>query len=225
VRLTCPACHAETSLDALLGREVDARAVAGLLERHLPLGDALMRYIGLFRPAKRRLGLARMVALVEELMPDIERHAIDRKGREWRVEPRAWRAGFDAVLAARDKGALVLPLTSHGYLYEVLCGAAEKAEAALETQREAERRDHRAAGMRGGPRNLADVASTVDQSLHNGAELEPGVVAAITPALAVAPPSAGPSRAALAIRQQMQRKLAERAQAGAAEPPTAEDPP
>lgn len=219
MRLTCPACHAETSLDALLGREVDARAVAGLLERHLPLGDVLMRYIGLFRPAKRRLGLARMVALVEEQLPDIERHAIDRKGRQWRVEPRAWRAGFDAVLAARDKGVLVLPLTSHGYLYEVLCGLAEKTEAALETQREAERRDHRAAGMRGGPRNLADVASTVDQSLHNAAELEPGVVPAIAPVLAVAPPPAGPSRAALAIRRQMEQKLAGRGQAGAAGEP------
>jgi hypothetical protein len=210
MRLTCPACHAETSLEALIGREVDARAVAGLLERHLPMGDALMRYIALFRPPKRRLGLARMVALVEELLPDIERHAITRKGREWRVEPRTWRLGFDAVLAARDKGVLVLPLTSHGYLYEVLCGAAEKAESALESQREADRRNHRAAGMRSGPRDLSTLAGSVADAVHADAPA-PAAAPPAAPALPiVAAAPAGPSRAALAIREQMRKRLQER---------------
>lgn len=191
MRLSCPACNAETSLEVLVAREADARAVAAFLERSLPLGEALVRYIALFRPAKRRLGLARMVALIEEIMPDIERHAIDRKGREWRAEPRAWRHAFETVLAARDKGTLSLPLTSHGYLYEVLCALAEKAEAAVESQREAERRTHRAAGPRTGtPRDLAEMAA----SIAHGPDPITG------PAPVPQQGAAGPSRAALEIQ-------------------------
>lgn len=201
MRLTCPACNAENSLEVLVGREADARAVAGFLERHLPMGESLLRYIALFRPAKRRLGLGRMVALVEELMPDIERHAIDRKGREWRADPRAWRAAFDTVLAARDKGTLSLPLTSHGYLYEVLVGLAEKAEAAVEQQREAERT--RPAEMRStrGPRDLASMAQSVGQSL---AAVPAPAPAAVAVSVAAPQPPAGPSRAAREIRAQIE---------------------
>lgn len=147
MRLTCPACHAEQSLDAALGREADARAVAALVERSVPLGAALVRYIALFRPSKRRLGMDRMVALVMELLPDIERGAIARKGRDWPVTAELWRAAFDQVLAARDKGSLTLPLGSHGYLYEVLCALADKAEAVAERQQEDQRRQRREAGQ------------------------------------------------------------------------------
>ena len=203
MRLTCPACNAENSLEVLVGREADARAVAGFLERHLPMGESMLRYIALFRPAKRRLGLARMVALVEELMPDIERQQIDRKGRPWRAEPRAWRTAFDVVLAARDKGTLSLPLTSHGYLYEVLVGLAEKAEAASEQLREAERQRPPEMRSTGGPRDLAGMAKSLGQSLAAVPAAAPlPSSAAAAPAAPAMPP--GPSRAARAIQAQIQ---------------------
>lgn len=140
MRITCLTCHAEASLDALIGREVDARAVSQLLERYLVLGDAVIRYIALFRPEKRRLGLGRMVSLVDELMPDIERQAITRKGREWAAPHAVWRAAIDQVMANRAKGSITLPLTGHGYLYEVIMGLADKAEALVERDREAANR-------------------------------------------------------------------------------------
>jgi hypothetical protein len=146
MRLTCPACNAEMSLDVLLGREADARAVAGLLELSLPFGALLLGYVALFRPPKRRLGLARMVGLVEELLPDIERQAVRRKGRDWPCPPELWRTGLQTVQTMRDKGTLTLPLTSHALLYEVLASAADKAEGKAEALREAARRDHRPAG-------------------------------------------------------------------------------
>lgn len=132
MRLTCSACHAEQSLEAMVGREADARALAAFIEANVPLGAVLVRYIGLFRPAKRRLSLARTVALFDELRPDLERGAITRKGRDWAAPHALWRTAIDQVLANRDKGALTLPLTSHGYLYEVLAGLADKAEAGAE---------------------------------------------------------------------------------------------
>lgn len=161
MRLTCPACHAEASLEVLLGREVDARAVAALLERNLPLGELVVRYIALFRPGQRRLGLARMTALVTELLPDLERAAITRKGRDWPAPQEAWQAALETVLAKRDKGALTLPLTGHGLLYEVLCSVSEKAEAVAEREREAGLRSRRGGG---GPAPRA-VASAMEQAL------------------------------------------------------------
>lgn len=132
MRLTCSACHAEQSLEAMVGREADARALAAFIEANIPLGAVLVRYIALFRPPKRRLSLARTVALFEELRPDLVRGAITRKGRDWTAPPELWRAAIEQVLANRDKGTLALPLSGHGYLYEVIAGLADKAEAAEE---------------------------------------------------------------------------------------------
>lgn len=201
MRAACPACNAEFALDALLTSEAERRAVAALLEHGLPFGAQVMRYISLFRPAKRRLGMERMASLVQELLPDIQRGAITRKGRDWPVTPELWRAAFDAVLAARDKGTLTLPLTSHGYLLEILCAQADKAEAVAERAREGERRN------RGG--QAPDAAQGAVS------------VAAQVNALVTAPPpppayAAGPSRAARLLREQIARAQAERT--GAATP-------
>lgn len=155
MRITCPACHAETSLEAVVGREADARAVSTFIGRNLHLGDALVQYVALFRPPKRRLGLARMVSLIEELMPDIERGAIARKGRDWPAPADMWRAAIHQVLLNRDKGTLTVPLTGHGYLYEVLQGMSDKAEAMAERDTDAQRR---ARAHQAGPAHVAVAA-------------------------------------------------------------------
>lgn len=160
MRITCPSCHAEASLDVLVGREADARAVSAFLARHVQLGDVLLRYVALHRPAKRRLGLARMVALVEELMADIERGAIARKGRDWPTTPELWRAAIEQVLANHAKGTLTLPLSGHGYLYEVLQGLSDKAEGAAERAAEAERRGR---AHQAGPVNTAAVVDVLPE--------------------------------------------------------------
>jgi hypothetical protein len=157
MRITCPSCHAEASLDVLVGREADARAVSAFLARHVQLGDVLLRYVALFRPAKRRLGLARMVALIEELMPDIERGAIARKGRDWPAPPELWRAAIEQVLANNAKGSLTLPLSGHGYLHEVLQGMSDKAEGQAEREAEGQRRGR--AHVDSGPVKLQAAAA------------------------------------------------------------------
>ncbi|MDP2008207.1 MAG: hypothetical protein Q8K45_21255 [Rubrivivax sp.] len=199
--MTCPACQAETSLEVLLGREVDARAVAGFIERRVVFGELLVRYIALFRPGKRRLGISRMVVLIEELLPDIERGAINRKGRDWAAPRDSWRAALETVLLKRDKGDLVLPLTSHGLLYEVLVGTAERYERRDETEREQRKRMSRPSGpVADAPRNLAALTADL-------------VAAGPAPLPANFPAPAGPSRAALEIRarnEALQRARSER---------------
>lgn len=210
MRVTCPACSAECSLEALLGREVDARAAAGFIERNVVMGELMVRYIALFRPGKRRLGIARMVALIDELLPDLQRGAINRKGREWAAPREAWKAAFEVVLAKRDKGDLALPLTTHGLLYEVLVGAAEKAERRDEASHEEGRRHARPAGpVAAGPRNLADVAGALAAAEDAAQPAGPAVV--------LMPPP-GPSKAALAIRAQNEEHQRRRGATKAPEP-------
>lgn len=202
MRVTCPACHAESSLDVLIGREADARAVAGFIERHVAMGDLVVRYIGLFRPEKRRLGLGRTVALIEELLPDIERQAITRKGREWPAPQAVWRAAIEQVLANRAKGTVTLPLTSHGYLYEVIVGLADKAEALAEREREAQARS----------RPHVAGPATASALLNGSHELQ----------APVAPPSsytAGPSRAARELQARIAAAQAARGPAAPSSPP------
>lgn len=161
MKVTCPSCHAEMSLEALLESESARRAVARLAEISLPFGALVLRYIALFRPAKRRLSIERMVALIEELLPDMQRHAVQRKGREWHAPLESWRAAMETVLAARDKGTLSLPLTSHGYLYEVLAAQADKVESVAEREREKQARSRSVAGPAAGPVPFAAAAVTV----------------------------------------------------------------
>ena len=199
MRLTCSACQAEQSLEAMVGREADARALAAFIEANVPLGAVLVRYFGLFRPAKRRLSMARTVALFQDLQPDLGRGAVTRKGRDWAAPLDLWRAAIEQVLANRDKGALTLPLSGHGYLYEVIVGLADKAEGAAErVQLETARGRGPAAGPAGGP---APVVGLIGVDLAApGADRTVGVPLPYDPAK-------GPSPAARAAKAAIQAAI------------------
>ena len=187
MRLKCPACSAEMDLDVLLAHEEGRHVLAQLLLLGVPLGALLLRYVGLFRPARRALSMSRTLALLAELWPDMQRGAITRKGREWPTTPAQWQQAIEAVLAARDKGALTLPMTGHGYLHEVLMGVVDKAEREVEKEREAQQhhRSHKAglvaveaafgsdgsAAGEAGPEAPGAVAETVAQPLATAPSL------------------------------------------------------
>ena len=120
MKTRCPACGAENSLDSLVANE-DARAFLKML---VALDDGLVRlavrYLGLFRPATRPLSWDRMARLLGEIVPDITAGIIRRNGIEYPAPIAAWIYGFSQVLDARNSGCLKLPLTTHGYLYEVI---------------------------------------------------------------------------------------------------------
>lgn len=146
------------TLDVLLAHDESRRALATLARLSVPLGVHVLRYLALFRPGKRQMSHARVVALIEELLPDLQRGAIARNGRDWAAPLEAWQAAIETVLAARDKGALTLPLKSHGYLYEVIAGMADKQEAQAERETEAGRRGRAHAG---GAEPVAAALATV----------------------------------------------------------------
>lgn len=140
---TCSACGAEESLDSLLLRMIDddevRRLIADVLISSLPLGGLLVRYLRLHKPVKQKLRMDKCAKLLAELVPDIQRTAIQRNGRTWSVAFDGWKAAFQAVFDAATKGTLTLPLEGNGYLYATLMRMADKAEGQLERQTEADR--------------------------------------------------------------------------------------
>ncbi|WP_175992333.1 hypothetical protein [Burkholderia vietnamiensis] len=137
------------SLDILLADDAPREALNAIVDAH-PAGDSfikpLLRYVGLFAPAKSQMSHTRLAALVNELRPMIRSAQIERNGRTWVCPLEYWRQGFEHMLAQRDQGRLNLPLKSHGYLLEVLAGIADKAEGRTETHIERQRQGHSGLG-------------------------------------------------------------------------------
>lgn len=141
---TCQVCGAEESLDSLIMRMIEddqvRRLIAAVLTGSLPLGGQLVRYLRLHKPLKQKLRMDKLAKLLGELVPDIQRTAIERNGRMWVVGPDAWKAALQAVFDAHEKGTLSLPLEGNGYLYATLMRMADRTEAVQERDYEASRK-------------------------------------------------------------------------------------
>lgn len=146
MQLTCPCCFARFAIEAALTDDDARHAVAAALKLPAPLGDLLLRYIGLFRPAKRALSWGHAAKLLTELLGPIQAGRVERNGRTWAAPTEAWKAAIEQMLAQRDR--LTLPIKSHGYLFEIIAGQANKIEAQAEAKTEAQKhqRPHRDAG-------------------------------------------------------------------------------
>lgn len=159
----CPVCGAEESLDALLVRMIDddtvRRLLAAVLTQSLPLGGLLLRYLRLHKPEKQRLRMSTLEKLLAELVPDMQRTAIQRDGRTWLVSNDSWKAAFNAVFDSVDKGTLRLPLQGNGYLYGVMARMADRQAASAEQERDQT--------LRTQPRQVG-AAKSLDQLVSDG---------------------------------------------------------
>lgn len=169
MRLTCPCCGAQNSLEALLMDATARQAVAAALA--LPgLGDRLARYLGLFRPQGRGLAWDRAARLLEELRAAIAAGQIDRHGQTWPAPLDYWALALDQILDSRP--TMTLPLKSHGYLYEILVGMSRKAAERHAARREAADEQARA---RDGERHGMQSAGAMLASVAPGSSPEPGL--------------------------------------------------
>lgn len=132
--LTCPCCAARYCIEAGLADESARVAVAAALKMPPPLGDLTLRYLGLFRPHKHALSWDRAARLLTELQAAIAVGQVTRHGRAWAAPLAAWQHALEQVIEARER--LTLPLKSHGYLYEIVAGAAQKAQGVAEQKTE-----------------------------------------------------------------------------------------
>ena len=136
MNLCCPSCGAEMTLDVLIAH-ADARdAMMAALQLPAPLAKLLVQYLTLFRPAKRQLSWSRVGSILGELRGPIVDARLERNGRTWPAPHDYWRAALEQMVALRDQEKLRLPLKSNGYLFEVIVGMSDKAEAKAESQRE-----------------------------------------------------------------------------------------
>ena len=160
--LVCPCCSARIPLDAAVADEAARTALARALA-HGPLGRRVVGYLGLFRTPKGALQWGRVARLLGELLDAVEAGTVRRRGRDWAVPVELWRAALEVVLARRDEGRLDLPLRDHAYLFEVVTGLADKAEAAAEREHEAalRQRPARPATPGSGGVNLAEAYERV----------------------------------------------------------------
>ena len=161
----CPECghHAAPVGFAI---DVDSKHYAALLADMPPLvARAVMSYLSLFSPAKRKLTAPRARTLLQELAPLIKAERINRRGRDWVTPHTAWIAGIDDMLSRRDK--LDLPLQSHGYLLDVLTSQADRIERVDENQREQQLRNGAQAVIRRADETLDQTRSVIEQAVRS----------------------------------------------------------
>ena len=115
----CPACGAASSLDAIIANQPAAEALMQVAKLS-PLGGLLIRYVGLFRPAKSQLSMARVATLLGELTPMIEAQRIERDGQLYDAPLPIWESALQKILEIRDNGKLSTPLGGHGYLLDII---------------------------------------------------------------------------------------------------------
>ncbi len=138
MQLCCPACGFKSPIETFAA-DKDARHFAALMGRvPPPLSDLVLRYLGLFAPAKHAMTFSKGRAVLEPLVVLIEQGRITRAKREWPVSLSGFEHGLQHMVDRR--ASLTLPLKSHGYLLEVLAGAADKVEAQSEAQEIARQR-------------------------------------------------------------------------------------
>lgn len=142
MRLSCPTCGAEMTLDVLVAHEGAREAVLTALQLPAPLGKLLVQYLAMFRPPKRQLSWERVATVLADLREPIAAARIERHGRTWPAPLEYWKAALEQMVLLRGEAKLQLPLKSHGYLLEIVAGMSGKAESKAEAAQEGRRAGH-----------------------------------------------------------------------------------
>lgn len=111
------------SLDALVEQAVSHEAAREALLAALrlsPLGELLIRYLAMHRPAQRELSFDRVATLLGELLPMIQAQAFERAGVRYEAPMERWLWGVQQLLDMREREKVRLPLKGHGLLLEVM---------------------------------------------------------------------------------------------------------
>jgi len=141
----CPVCRNPLTWDVVFAHQGVREAMLALVNAH-PDGARLLRpllgYIGLFAPKRTAMRYERVAGLANELVAMIRSAQIERDGRVWPAPVAYWQQAFEELVNRGHAGGLRTPLGSHGYLFEVIVGYANKAEAKSESTAEKQRAGH-----------------------------------------------------------------------------------
>ncbi|MBL8499578.1 MAG: hypothetical protein JNL77_03175 [Nitrosomonas sp.] len=134
MRIVCPCCQTDFPIEAGIN-DVNARAAVQRAFTLTPIGKLLLAYVQLFKPEKRAMTWGKAVKILDQLIPMIVEAKIEFKGRIWPAPQAYWEQAIEQMIDGREK--LTLPLSSHGYLFKIISGYADKTEGKRESQAEA----------------------------------------------------------------------------------------
>ncbi len=134
---TCPSCGERSHISAFFVEDDGKRLAACLAEMEPALGRAVIGYLGLFKPVKTQLRLARAAKIAQEVAELVAQGSVckdERNGVRRKATPAMWAAAIETMLVQRN--SLVLPLDGHGYLRSVVFTVSDKADAQAERDTE-----------------------------------------------------------------------------------------
>lgn len=137
LKATCPECGMSGDMAAFVTQGEHNQALAAALEMPALLSSRVIRYLGMFRPKSRALASAKSARLLGELKDVITSEVIERKGITRQAPLKVWVMALDQLL---ERPPSNLPLTGHGYLYEVVANCADRHAGEVEKQREEQER-------------------------------------------------------------------------------------
>ncbi|MCU7842091.1 MAG: hypothetical protein KZQ94_22310 [Candidatus Thiodiazotropha sp. (ex Troendleina suluensis)] len=132
--IVCPNCSVKGSVELFLNDAASRKALQIALALPSSLDKRLLIYMGLFRPKTRAINWGRVEKLLSELLEPIKAGKLERSGRTFVVTVEVWQAALDALIAKRDD--LRLPMKTHGLLFEITAGLADKKAARQERDKE-----------------------------------------------------------------------------------------
>lgn len=131
MKLVCPGCGATASFEAWDNDVAIRQTIAALAELPGDLPVATLRYLGLFRPAKRALSWKKALKLVREVLAVTTTSHIQIQGHVARpCAPRIWSQAMEDMVNRSDQ--LRRPMKNHNYLKQVAYDLADKEDAASE---------------------------------------------------------------------------------------------
>lgn len=164
-------CGLRTPLEVAIEHDAARRAVARCMESLGAVGQGMMAYMALHRPAERTLTWEKTARLLDELLTVYDAAVLTHERRTHTLSDAAWLA---ALAAVRDRAPkLSLPLDGHGYLYTVLAAEAAKANAAAEAERTARARGETPVGYSAAHMQVSTIGNSPIVPAARGEPVEP----------------------------------------------------
>lgn len=136
MRIRCPACFADFSLEAALQGDAARKALVWAFSLPSPLAQALTNYLGMFRSEGRVLSWSRVEKILDELHDQIDGEIVTRSGVTRPAPMAVWQQALEQMIELRNTRRLTLPLKSNGYLLEIVTSLVERSAAKAEDERE-----------------------------------------------------------------------------------------
>jgi hypothetical protein len=134
MRLICPGCGLTASAEAWLN-DADAReCLLAVAKLPAPLPEAVLPYLGLFRPEQKALAWKKAGKVVAELAKLVSAGHVQVQGKPARpCPPKLWAEAMGQMVERRDR--ITRPMPNHNYLRQIAWQLADQADSQTERQR------------------------------------------------------------------------------------------